>query len=96
MTDVVIDREDGAQGGRYVVRLDGQEAELTYRRIDDGLVSADHTFVPPEMRGSGVAVKLVERLIADARAGGYRIRPRCPYVAAQFERHPDWADLKAD
>jgi predicted GNAT family acetyltransferase len=96
MSDVVIEREDGAEGGRYVIRLDGHEAELTYRRVGRGLVSADHTFVPPEMRGGGIALKLVERLIADARAGSYRIRPRCSYVAAQFQRHPDWADLKED
>lgn len=96
MTDVVIEREDGAEGGRYVIRLDGHEAELTYRRVNPTLVSADHTFVPPEMRGGGIAFKLVERLIADARAGGYRIRPRCSYVAAQFQRHPDWADLRAE
>lgn len=99
MPDIQIDHEETPDGGRYVARLDGpggdgHEAELTYRRINDGLISADHTFVPPEMRGGGIAFKLVERLIADARAGGYRIRSRCSYVAAQFLRHPEWADLR--
>ena len=26
---------------------------------------------------------------------GVKIVPVCPYVAVQFERHPDWADLRA-
>lgn len=92
-TDVV--REDDAARGRYVIRLgDASEAELTYRRDGERLV-ANHTFVPPAHRGQGLAERLVNRLIADARQSGERIVPLCSYVAAQFRRHPEWADLKA-
>ena len=39
---------------------------------------------------------MVERLIADARAGGLKITPTCWFVADEFERHhPDWDDLLA-
>jgi predicted GNAT family acetyltransferase len=96
MADVVIEREEFPHGGRYVVHLEGREAELTYRVAGDDVIAADHTFVPHEMRGGGIALKLVERLITDARAEGRRIRPLCSYVAAQFQRHPEWADLKAN
>lgn len=92
-TDIV--REDGAERGRYVIALpDGAEAELTYKRRD-GLLVANHTFVPPEHRGKQLAERLVAALIADARAESQRIVPLCSYVAAQFRRHPEWADLKA-
>ena len=47
------------------------------------------------MRGGGVAQLLVEALVADAREQGFRIVPQCSYVAAQFRRHPEWADLLA-
>lgn len=91
-----VEREDGPARGRYVIRLpDGLEAELTYGRRDGGIIVADHTFVPPSMRGHGLAEKLVARLIGDARAEGSRILPLCSYVAAQFRRHEDWADLRA-
>ena len=87
--------EDGETRGRYVVYLpDGLEAELTYAHRDGRLV-ADHTFVPPSHRGQGIAEQLVDALIADARASGDKIVPLCSYVAAQFRRHPEWADLKA-
>jgi predicted GNAT family acetyltransferase len=43
-----------------------------------------------------VAQLLVEALIADAREQGFRIVPQCSYVAAQFRRHPDWADWLAE
>jgi len=47
------------------------------------------------MRGQGVATALVERLVADARREGFRIVPLCPFVKAQFDRHPEWSDLRA-
>lgn len=98
MTDdaVQIEREDDGAAGRYVVRLAADaEGELTYRRTAPGLLTADHTFTPPQFRGRNVALSLVERLIADARAEGNRIVPVCPYVAVQFRRHPEWSDVLA-
>ena len=91
-----IEREHGPDRGRYVVHFpDGLEAEMTYRRVADGVIAIDHTFVPPEHRKDGLALKLVERGIADARAENLKIVPECSYVVAQFRRHPEWEDLRA-
>jgi len=54
---------------------------------------ADHTVVPQAIGGRGVALELVKALVADAREQGFKIDPQCSYVAAQFKRHPEWADL---
>jgi hypothetical protein len=98
MTTAKLDirREDGPDGGRYVANQPEGESELTYRRLGPALVSADHTFTPPAARGRGLAGALVARLVADARAEGFKVRPKCPYVAEWFVRHPEQADLKAD
>jgi predicted GNAT family acetyltransferase len=95
MPSIKIDRELTASKGRYVGRIDGLEgeAELTFSRASPKLVIADHTFAPESMRGTGAAKAMVDRLIADARAEGFKIMPLCPYVKGQFERHPDWADI---
>lgn len=94
--EFTVEREDGPARGRYVIHLsDGLEAELTYGRREGNTIVADHTFVPPVMRGHGLAEKLVDRLIGDARAEGNKILPLCSYVAAQFRRHPEWAGLHA-
>jgi predicted GNAT family acetyltransferase len=91
-----VEREDGPSRGRYVIRLpEGREAEMTYGRNANGTVTADHTFVPEEHRGQGLADLLMARLIADARSEGFRIVPLCSYVALQFKRHPEWAELRA-
>jgi predicted GNAT family acetyltransferase len=52
--------------------------------------------VPPEGRGQGIAGKLLDALITDAREQGFKIVPQCSYVAAAFRRHPEWADLLAE
>ena len=71
-----------------------RQAELTW--IARGpLRIANHTYVPPEARGKGIAAALVQALVADARALGFKIVPQCSYVEAAFRRHPEWAELRA-
>lgn len=88
-----ITREARPGGGRYVARIDGHEAELVYSDSAPSVVSADHTGVPEALGGRGIGRALVEAMVADARSDGFRIIPRCPFVAAQARRHPDWAPL---
>lgn len=90
--DGIIRETDGAKG-RYVLRLDGEEAELTYSVTSPTLVIADHTGVPDGLRGEGAGLQLVERLVADARAEGFRIHPLCPFVNAQRRKHPEWSEV---
>lgn len=93
--DYLVKREDGPTRGRYVIDLaPGFEAEMTYRKGPDGTLIIDHTGVPPEFGGRGVAARLVNAAIAEARAEGFKIVPLCSYVVAQFRRHPEWADLR--
>ncbi|WP_232897173.1 GNAT family N-acetyltransferase [Pontibaca salina] len=87
-----IAHERGPDGGRYALRRDGAEAELTYQIASPDLILADHTGVPDAMRHTGAGAALVKRMVEDARAGGYHIRPTCPFVEAMRNRHPDWAD----
>lgn len=97
MADIQVTREDEGSRGRYVARVAGREgeAELTYVVTSPNVVSANHTFAPVSLRGSGAAQALVERLVADARAEGRKIIPLCSYVDAQFDRHPEWAGVRA-
>lgn len=95
MADFEIEHERGETRGRYVIRKDGEEAELTYSIASASLVIADHTGVPDSFRGTGAGLALVERLVADAREQGFKIMPLCPFVNSQRKRHPDWADAFA-
>ena len=94
MGELQIEREETGKGGRYVLRLEGQEAEMTYSR-GETIDIIDHTFVPPDLRGRSVGEALVTRAVEDARAEGRRILPLCTFAAAQFRRNPDWQDVLA-
>jgi hypothetical protein len=90
------DGSNGGSSGEYRAQVPDSDAigRLTWV-TQGGVKVADHTLVPPELGGRGIAAKLVEALIADARAEGFKIQPQCSYVAAAFKRHPEWADLHA-
>lgn len=95
MSTIMINKEmRDAGNGRYVARIEGidAEAEIVFTVPGPGVISADHTIAPPAMRGTGAALALVEYMVADARKTGFKIVPRCPYVRAQYAKHPDWAD----
>lgn len=97
---ITIAHEASGSDGRFVYRDQGAEAELTYAHApaigDRKRVSADHTYVPDTMRGQGIAAKLVDALIAKAREEHWQVIPRCSYVVAAFQRHPEWSDVRAD
>ncbi len=96
MSEIEITASDETTHGAYRANVPGTEvlAELTWHARGETRV-ADHTFTPPQARGLGIAAKLVEALVADARKQGFTVVPQCSYVAAQFRRHPEWADLLA-
>ena len=90
--DIRHDQTDSK--GRYAVTAPGGDtAYMTYSRAGDSLVIIDHTEVPDSLRGQGYGAALVERAVRDARDGGLRIVPLCPFAASQFRRHADWQDV---
>lgn len=91
--DETVEREVGASKGRYRLVIDGAEAEMTYSRVNDGLIIIDHTEVPPALRGRKVGERLVRQAIEDARREGFAIIPLCPFAKAQIDRHPEWQDV---
>lgn len=53
-----------------------------------------HTEVDAEQEGKGFAKLLLNALVSYARENNLRIIPLCPYVFAQFKRHPEeYADV---
>ena len=96
MNEITITKEALEAGhGRYVARVEGidAEAELVFSDRGPDRISADHTGAPDELRGTGAAAALVQAMVDDARENGFKILPLCPYVKAQYARHPDWADV---
>ncbi len=83
---------DNRASGRFELAEDGQTAFAVYHR--SGLhVVIPHVEAPPALRGKGTAGRLMEGIVALARAEGFRITPTCSYAFAWFRRHKDAADV---
>lgn len=96
MAEVTISRHNFGETGEYQAHVPGSEAiGVLSWVLRDGARVAEHTLVPSAIGGRGVAARLVEALIADAREQGFSIVPACSYVAVAFQRHPEWSDLLA-
>ena len=94
-----IKREETSSKGRYFVPVnDSAEAvaELTFSKLGESTVIADHTGVPERYRGQGIGLKLVQRLVDDARIDKVKIVPLCSFVRAMYEKHPEWSDAMQD
>lgn len=78
----------------YEVTVAGHRSVCEYELMGANWVFT-HTFVPPELRGRGVAEHLVRAALADARAQGRKVVPACSYVAKFIERHAEYQDLRA-
>jgi hypothetical protein len=85
--------EHDESGSRFVVRVDGDEAELAYTMAGPKLIDLRHTYVPASARGKGVGETLAEAAFAYAREHGYRVVPSCPFVRKWLRRHKEQAEL---
>ena len=87
-----IARDEDGSRGQYSTIVDGVKAVLDFRVSDTNTRIAAHVGVPSEIGGRGVGKALVTRMVADARAEGFRIVPQCPFVDAHRRRNKDWSD----
>ncbi|MFW5714898.1 MAG: GNAT family N-acetyltransferase [bacterium] len=78
---------------KFYVQSNGQEAHMTYRYQDESTVVYNHTYVPPELRGGGLAGKIVRTALEWARTENLKVKPTCSYVVAFVRRHPEYQDI---
>ncbi|WEZ82628.1 GNAT family N-acetyltransferase [Rhizobium sp. 32-5/1] len=88
-----VKNEESGSHGRYSATLGGHTGEMTYSRASAQLIIIDHTGVPDELRGKGVGQALAQHAVDEARKGGWKIIPLCPFMRAQSQRHPEWQDV---
>ena len=88
MTDVANNRAHH----RYELTVDGHLA-AAYYGIADGVITFEHTEVPPELGGKGIGSKLIKGALDQVRAEGLKVIAQCPFVKGYIEKHPEYADL---
>ena len=83
---------DNAARSRFELVEDGRLAFADYIMRGEVLI-LPHVEADPAMRGKGAAGRLMEGVVAQARAAGLKIMPTCSYAAAWMRRHSEEQDL---
>jgi uncharacterized protein len=93
MHDIQLKLEDNGRGA-FVIETEGERlAEMVIAISGDNL-TVFHTHVNDSLQGQGVASSLLSTMVAYARTNAKKVIALCPYVSAQFQRHPDqYADI---
>ena len=68
---------------------EGQKAYVTYKFEGDCL-TIDHTYVPPQLEGRGIAAALVRFVCDYALSQGFRPAATCSYANIWLQRHPEY------
>jgi uncharacterized protein len=85
-------RHDEA-GQRFAAATDHGEAYIAYSRPDEETLALQHTRVPEEARGEGVADTLVRHALSWAKENGIRVIPTCPYVRKWVDANQEFESV---
>ena len=77
---------------RFELEENGEVAFATYHRNHLHVI-VPHVEAPMALRGTGAASRLMEGIVARARAEGFKITPTCSYAHTWFRRHRDAQDV---
>lgn len=77
---------------RFEAQIGEQTAVLEYTRATR-LIVYNHTEVPQDLEGQGIASQLAKTALEFARSSQLEVMPLCPYVAAYIRRHPEYRDV---
>lgn len=95
MTDNIQHEEPDHRGAFYIERDGKRVAWMSYSRANAGLVIIDHTEVAAELGGQGVGRRLLDALVAWARATDTKLLATCPFASAQFAKDESLRDVHA-
>ena len=80
-------------GGFYIIDGEEQLAEMAIG-ISGKNLTVYHTGVSQKAEGKGLGKELLSAMVDYARKNGLKVIALCPFVHAQFKRHPEqYADI---
>jgi predicted GNAT family acetyltransferase len=87
---------DNEAESRYELWLgDDRVGTIEYSAGREAIVLI-RTKIDPAFEGKGLGTRLVHDALADLRARGLNVVPRCPFVHSYLVRHPDEAAVLDD
>ena len=88
-----IEIVDDKEQSRYEAHLDGETVAIADYVKQPGIVSFTHTETFDGHKGLGLAGRMIERALGDARDEGLEAIPFCPFVADYIGAHREFLAL---
>lgn len=88
------DFRDNTASSRFELKEPEGVSFADYRDVA-GVRALMHVETPPEAQGLGYATKLMNEIVAYARAEDIKLRAGCSFAVAYFKRHADAEDVLA-
>jgi hypothetical protein len=93
MEGVQLKIDEKGYGHFYIAEGDEQLGEMEVS-ISGSNLTVYHTEVSEKAEGKGYAKMLLKEMVRHARMNDLKVIPLCPFVHAQFKRHPEeYADV---
>lgn len=93
MNEPILELNEQGRGA-FIIRDDKEQLGEMALAIFDKEMIVYHTEVSPKAEGQGLAKLMLNAMVSYARANNLKVKPLCPYVHAQFKRHPaDFEDI---
>jgi predicted GNAT family acetyltransferase len=77
---------------RFELDAEGATA-VAYYKLEPGVITFTHTEVPPALEGRGIGSALARGALDSARAQGFKVIAKCPFIGGYIARHAEYADL---
>lgn len=77
----------------FYIDRNGMRSELKYKKVSEKELDYYSTYVPPSLRGQGLAEKLAQQALDYALENGFHVTPSCWYVAKFIDRHDKYKSL---
>jgi len=88
MADIKLDLDAKNHGG-FNLYEEGVKIGEMIVSISNSALTAYHTEIDENQAGKGYAKQLLDAMITYARQHNLKVIALCPYVHAQFKRHPE-------
>ena len=83
---------DNPSKSRFETTIEGHTARVEYK-IDGNTITFEHTVLPEELRGRGLAGKLAAASLASARERKLQVTPVCEVFVNYMKKRPETHDL---
>ena len=91
MNDIALRLNTNGRGSFFIDQTGERLAEMEISIAEKNL-TVFHPEVSEKLRGQGVAAKLFSTMVEYAREHRLKVIALCPFVTAQFKRHPEQYD----